>query len=206
MSTLRSPVGPQPPSVYWRRRVFALLGLLAVIVVIVLIVSSLVNGSPNAGASKSPTPSDTATTAPTPTSAAGGEACNPAQLTIVAVTDADKYASGVKPQISMKLTNAGSAPCTLDVNPAEQEYLITSGSDRIWSSKDCQAEGAATPVLMEPGVTRQTEAITWDRTRSSTDTCDGTRPAAVAGPDGPTYKLQVKLGTLESELKSFRLY
>jgi hypothetical protein len=59
---------------------------------------------------------------------------------------------------------------------------------------------------MEPGVTRQTEAITWDRTRSSTDTCDGTRPAAVAGPDGPTYKLQVRLGTLESELKSFRLY
>lgn len=38
MSTLRNPVGPQPPSVYWRRRIMVLLGLIAVIVVVVLIV------------------------------------------------------------------------------------------------------------------------------------------------------------------------
>lgn len=210
MSTLRSPVGPQPPSVYWRRRIFALLGVVAVIVVIVLIVSSLTNGAPSGD--KTPKPTDTTASSPsgspTPTftSAAGGEACNPAQITIVAVTDSNSYASGVNPQISMKITNAGSAACTLDVNPASQEYLITSGSDRIWSSKDCQAEGAATPVVMEPGVTQQTQPIAWDRTRSSTDTCSGSRPAAVAGPDGPTYKLEVKLGTIASEQVAFRLY
>ena len=42
MSTIRNPVGPQPPSVYWRRRLVALLALVAVIVVIVLIVSAIV--------------------------------------------------------------------------------------------------------------------------------------------------------------------
>ena len=38
MSTIRTPVGPQPPSVYWRRRLVVLLALIAVIVVIVLII------------------------------------------------------------------------------------------------------------------------------------------------------------------------
>ncbi|HWM35115.1 MAG TPA: hypothetical protein VNR36_12870 [Pseudolysinimonas sp.] len=210
MSTLRSPVGPQPPSVYWRRRIFALLGLIAVIVVIVLIVSSLTSGAPSGDDTPKPTDTTAAepsgTPTPTYTDATGGTACNPAQITLMAVTDSNSYASGVKPKVSMKITNAGSAPCTLDVNPATQEYLITSGSDRIWSSKDCQSEGAPTPVVLAPGVTQQTEPIEWDRTRSSTSTCTGSRPAAVANSDGPTYRLEVKLGEIESEPVAFRLF
>ncbi|MFL0711298.1 MAG: hypothetical protein ACJLS2_00255 [Microcella pacifica] len=38
MSTLRNPVGPQPPQVYWRRRLVVGLGILAVIIIIILIV------------------------------------------------------------------------------------------------------------------------------------------------------------------------
>src|SRR3712207_6189457 len=38
MSTSRSPVGPLPAKVYWRRRIVVGLGLLAVLVAIVLIV------------------------------------------------------------------------------------------------------------------------------------------------------------------------
>ena len=209
MSTLRSPVGPQPPSVYWRRRLLVLLGLIAVIVVIVLLIiprPSTPSGDKTPDPSGTPSSEPSGSPTPTFTSAAGGTACNPAQITIMAVTDSNSYASGVKPSISMKITNAGSAPCTLDVNPATQEYLITSGNDRIWSSKDCQAEGVATPVVFEPGVTQQTEPIVWDRTRSSTTTCNTTRPAAVANSDGPTYRLEVKLGTIESEQVAFRLF
>lgn len=210
MSTLRSPVGPLPPSVYWRRRILVLLGLAAVVAVIVLLVIGRGVGEPSEGKTQTPAPTDSpapsGTPSPTFTSAAGGEACNPAQIGLVAVTDSNSYASGVQPMISMQITNAGSAPCTFDVGTAAQEYLITSGNDRIWSSKDCQTEPQSSPQVLEPGVTLSTTPFPWDRTRSSTGTCDGSRPAAVAGPDGPTYRLQVKLGTVESEPVAFRLF
>ncbi len=208
MSTIRNPVGPQPPSVYWRRRLIVLLGLIAVIVVIVLIVVRPGSGAPNGSPSSTPTqpPAPSSTPTPTFTSAAGGDACNPAQVTVVAVTDSNSYASGVKPMISMKITNAGSAPCTFDVGTGAQEYIITSGNDRIWSSKDCQKSPTSTPQVLEPAVELTTTPFAWDRTRSSTSTCDGSRPAAVAGADGPTYRLQVKLGSVESEQVAFRLF
>jgi hypothetical protein len=207
MSTIRNPVGPQPPSVYWRRRLVVLLALVAIIVVIVLIVVR-----PGADPASSPTPSGTSTAGPGPsaspsfTSAAAGEPCSPAQVKLTAVTDATSYKSGEKPMISMKIVNAGTQPCTYDVGTGAQEYLITSGSDRIWSSKDCQKDPTSTPQVLEPGVELTTTPFEWDRTRSSTTTCNGKRPAAVANSDGPTYKLQVKLGTVESEQAPFRLF
>jgi hypothetical protein len=206
MSTIRNPVGPQPPSVYWRRRLVVLLGLIAVVVVIILLFVRPGSGSPDSD--ESPEPSDTPTSTPTPTftSAAGGDACNPDQIAIVAITDATSYESGVEPKLSMSITNIGAAPCTFDVGTAEQEYIITSGSDRIWSSKDCQTDAAANPVILAPGLEQTTTPFAWDRTRSSTTTCDSSRPAAVAGPDGPTYRLQVKLGDIESEDRAFRLF
>ena len=208
MSTLRSPGGRQPPSVYRRRRLLVLLGLAAVITVIVLIIVRP-GSTPPVGPTKSPTPSATSaspTPTPTFTSAAGGEACNPDQVAIAAITDSNSYASGVQPALSMSITNIGSAPCTFDVGTSAQEYIITSGNDRIWSSKDCQTGAVANPVVLAPGVEQTTTPFAWDRTRSSTTTCNTTRPAAVAGPDGPTYKLQVKLGTLESTPTAFRLF
>ena len=208
MSTIRTPVGPQPPSVYWRRRLVVLLGLIAVIVVIVLIVVRPGQGSPSGD--KTPSPSDTPSVTPTPTptftSAAGGEACNPSQVQVKAVTDSNSYAAGVQPKLAMSITNIGAAPCTFDVGTAAQEYIITSGTDRIWSSKDCQTGAAANPVVLAPGIEQTTTPFSWDRTRSSTTTCNGTRPAAVSGPDGPTYRLQVKLGDIESEDVAFRLF
>lgn len=211
MSTIRNPVGPQPPSVYWRRRLVALLAVVAIIVVIVLIVSAIANSNnkPASTPTNSSPASDTPNPDPsgTPTFPAGGaDACNPSQVQITAVTDSNSYKSGVKPMISMKVKNAGTQPCTFDVGTGAQEYIITSGSDRIWSSKDCQKDPTSTPQVLEPGVELTTTPFAWDRTRSSTTTCNTTRPAAVAGADGPTYKLQVKLGTVESENVSFRLF
>jgi len=208
MSTIRNPVGPQPPSVYWRRRLLLVLGLIAVIVVIVLIIVRPGAGEPSGSPSSTPSTSAMPSGSPTPsfTSAAGGGACNPAQVQIAAVTDDTSYDSGVKPMISMTIKNAGTAPCTFDVGTEAQEYIITSGTDRIWSSKDCQTGATSTPQVLQPGVELSTTPFAWDRTRSSTDTCSGSRPAAVAGPDGPTYRLEVKLGSVESEPVAFRLF
>ncbi|HWH25768.1 MAG TPA: hypothetical protein VNT53_03900 [Pseudolysinimonas sp.] len=204
MSTFRTPVGPQAPTVYWRRRLLVALGVVAVIVIIILII---VRPGSTPAADKSPTPGPT-TSAATPPSSAGSDTklCDPSVIEVVAKTDAATYKAGVNPMLSATITNTGSKACTFDVGTAAQEYVITSGKDRIWSSKDCQTAAESTELELKPNTPQTTEPFAWDRTRSSAGTCDGERTAAVANASGPTYKLQVSFGKAESKLQPFQLF
>ena len=200
MSTIRNPVGPQPPAVYWKRRAIVLIGVVAVIVIILLIVFRPQGGEP--------APTNTATTPPA-SSNEGTDgtvaACTAEQVSIEAVTDKGGYNAGEDPLVSMTITNLGAAPCTIDAGTGAQEYIIASGSEQYWSSRDCQSEPSEAEVTLEPGVAKSTSPFAWDRTRSSADTCSGDRPAVTAG--GASYHLMVKLGDLESaESKQFLLY
>lgn len=193
MSTLRNPVGSQPPSVYWRRRLFVLLGLAAVVAIIVLIIVR-----PGSGQEGRETPSPTPTTsgaASAPPAEAGGS-CNPAVLVIEPVLDKTTYQAGEQPQVSVRVTNTGSAACTLTVGVDQLVFSIVSGSDPIWTSSDC----LTTPEFeleLQPGQPISNAPIAWDRTRSAPDTCSSSRPAVIAG--GATYRLSVAIGSVESE-------
>ena len=193
MSTIKNPVGPQPPSVYWRRRLLLLLVLVAVIVVIVLIIVRPGSGTPTSHPSGSNSASHTPSAASSGSSSA---ACDPSVITLTPITDAASYAAGVQPQLSMSITNSGASACTFDVGTDAQVYLITSGSDQIWSSKDCQTAPAANKQVLEPGKTLSTTPFAWDRTRSSTTTCTGNRPEVTAG--GASYHLAVQVGAAKS--------
>jgi hypothetical protein len=200
MSTIRNPVGPQPPAVYWKRRAIVLLGLVAVIVIILLIVFRPTGETPTPTPTKSPNPSSSATTA-----ADDAEACSPEVVQLTAVTDKGGYNAGEEPLVSMTITNIGARACTINAGTDVQEYIITSGSEQYWSSRDCQADPAATEVVLEPGVPKSTTPFPWDRTRSSVDTCAGDRPAVPSG--GVSYHLTVKLGDLESaETRQFEFF
>ena len=205
MSTFRTPVGPQPPKVYWRRRLILGLGALAVIVIIVLIVGRLGSGSPSPAGSTKPgvlpsvTPS-AAVSASAPASAqATGAACVPTKIKLLAVANKSTYGATERPQVSMSITNSGSVDCTINLGSTQQEYIITSGSETIWDSKDCQTAPVDTPVTLKPGVAVAvpTTALSWDRTRSSKTTCDASRPPVTAG--GASYHLEVKVGALSSK-------
>jgi len=195
MSTIKNPVGPQPPSVYWRRRLLLLLVLVAVIVVVVLIVVRPGSGTPSPHAtggsnSASPPASNAAT------SGSSATACDPSVITLTPITDSASYAAGVQPQLSMSITNSGASACTFDVGTDAQIYLITSGSDQIWSSKDCQTGQTANKQVLQPGKVLSTTPFAWDRTRSSTTTCTGNRPQVTAG--GASYHLTVQVGGAKS--------
>lgn len=207
MSTFMNPVGPQPSNVYWRRRLVFGGVLLAVIIIILLIVFS-----PKGDAT--PTPTKT-----TPSSQGGGEtnaaldpdaeadACNPDAILLEPITDLGSYQTGQQPLLSMKITNLGATACSLDVGTDVQNYQIMSGSDAIWNSKDCQVDPAPASIVLEPGADKaqSTTPFPWDRTRSSTTTCDGERPQVAAG--GGTYRLTVVLGDTTSLTdKAFLLY
>ncbi|MCU1581695.1 MAG: hypothetical protein QOD27_1294 [Microbacteriaceae bacterium] len=195
MSTLRNPVGPQSSKVYWRRRLLVGLGALAVIVIIVLIVSR-----PGSGATgKNPVNTPTTSVTPSAAAAAGkaSDACAPANITLEAVTDQTSYAAGVNPKIAMKITNTGAGSCTINLGSTQQELIITSGTETIWDSKDCQTAAVDTPTVMTAGQSLTTPSIPWDRTRSSTTTCQTSRPGVTAG--GASYHLGVKLGSITSK-------
>ncbi|KIU03329.1 hypothetical protein [Frigoribacterium sp. MEB024] len=217
MSTFKNPVGPQPPSVYWRRRAVLALGLIAVVVIIVLIVVRPGSGSaePGAAATTTAPPADTAPSEPAATEtapaadatadpadtstegASDAATCSTRDIELKPVTDKTSYAATELPQISMSITNSGRADCSIDLGSAQQTLVITSGEEQYWSSKDCQVNGTNQVVTLTAGQTLSTPPIAWDRTRSSTDTCESTsREPVTAG--GATYRLAVSVGDITS--------
>lgn len=196
MSTIRNPVGPLPPEVYWRRRIVVGIVALAVILIIVLIIVRPGTGAPAEQPTPEPTTSETAAAAD-PATAGEVTACAPEQVTVTPVTDAASYPSGEQPLLSLTLLNTGTAPCTMQAGSDVQSYVITSGSDRIWASADCQEPGVPAEVTLEPGEPLSSSPFAWSRTRSSADDCDAERDPVVAG--GATYRLSVSVGEFEGD-------
>ncbi|MBF4606452.1 hypothetical protein [Curtobacterium sp. VKM Ac-1393] len=218
MSSLRHPVGPEKPVVYWRRRALVLGALVVIVVVVVLIVvgrgsastptaaptqspSASAGGASTAGGSStgggsSAGPSRSASAAPSG-AAADGATCSKDQVVLTPVLDKQAYGPTEDPKIAMSIENSGTNSCHLDLGSAQQVLTISSGEEQYWSSKDCQTGGTNQDVTIKAGQTLTTPAITWDRTRSSSTTCDASRPAVSA--DGASYHLEVAVGNLESK-------
>ena len=204
----------QSPAVYRRRRLAAVLLALLVIGLVVWLVAappwrSAPTAEPSTAASssapapsasetppaaaESPTPSST----PTPTAPAGPVECSPADITVEALTDKGEYGQGENPQLSIRLTNTSTNPCTMNVGTSAQSFTITSGSDVWWRSTDCQSEPSDMNVTLAAGQQVTSAApLTWDRTRSSVSSCGGERPFAPGG--GATYHLSVSIGGIPS--------
>lgn len=145
-------------------------------------------------------PSETSATesnTPAATDSTGSTICDPAKLTLEAITDASSYAAGENPQLSFSLKSTMTEPCVIEAGSDIQEFVITSGSDEIWNSKHCQTGGEAGTVVLQPGVPVQSSSIEWDRTRSATDTCESDRPIVTA--DGASYHLAVSVGDIAAE-------
>ncbi|BDZ55450.1 hypothetical protein [Agromyces marinus] len=220
MSTNR-PAGRLPASVYRRRRLMVLLGLVAVIVAIVLVIvrpgasqgdepgptPPPASGAPSAtDASATDAPATDAAPEPEAPAPVDGDPCTADQMTVEAITDAAVYAAGEQPELSITITNTGTNTCVMNVGTAAQEFTVTSGNETYWSSKDCQVDAVDAEVSITPGTpVSSSEPLVWDRTRSSADTCGGARTAVPAG--GASYHLGVTVDGIESaETKQFLLY
>jgi hypothetical protein len=196
---MRTPRGPQPPSVYWRRRLIVLLGAAVIIAVIVLIFVRPASDAPLPVGTVAP---DTSAAQSQPSAASDQPGvCQAGQVTVSAVTDSDSYGADIDPQLSWTLVNTSDQPCTLNVGTAQQVFTVTSGAETIWSSKDCQKDAADYPLTIEPESSGAkptvSSTITWDRERSSADSCDTTdKPKVTAG--GASYHLQVTVGGISS--------
>ena len=142
-----------------------------------------------------------------PSPSTGAPACTQGDVKVEAVTDSDAYGSGQNPQLSIRLTNTGTADCSLNVGTSAQVFTIMSGEDTWWRSTDCQSESSDMVVLLAAGQTVSSAApLTWDRTRSAVGTCgDAARDVAPGG--GASYNLSVQIGGIASTQSTpFLLY
>lgn len=192
MANWKDPVGPEKKAVYLRRRLLVLLGIVAVAAFVVLVI--LKPGSSGGAASapdvKVPDEIVAADKVQNEAVPAGATpACPAGEIVVTPLLDRESYAAGELPQLSLRVENTGAAACEAQLGTSGMSFKITSGSDEVWRSTDCQVNADARAVILEPGKPLETEPIQWDRTRSSPESCEIARDPVVA--EGSTYHLQV---------------
>lgn len=184
-----TPIGPEPPMVYWLRR-----GSIAVVALVVIVALWWLLGSrgssdtpapaASASAAASAVPSAPTSLAPMPTPTASGDAvasapasadpaateavatgeildCKNADIAVEASTDKSTYKVGAKPVLTMIIQNTSAVPCKRDVGPKANSLEITSGGYHVWSSDDCGASTQSKVITLKPGRKLAT-SIAWN--------------------------------------------
>lgn len=197
MNTPRDPVWPERKGVYLRRRLLVLAGLLAIVAFVVLVILKPGSTGGAASAPEVTMPDEIVAAEKVQDKTPAGDVpeCAAGELEVTALTDHDSYAAGELPQLSLRVENKGERACQAQLGTAGMSFRITSGIDEVWRSVDCQVNPDSRAVILEPGVPLSTEPIEWDRTRSSTETCEVARDPVVA--DGATYHLHVVAGGVQ---------
>ncbi|HSU46064.1 MAG TPA: hypothetical protein VLJ40_04050 [Arthrobacter sp.] len=217
-SSVRKP----SPAVYRRRRLVAGGALLLVIALVVsgFALAGAFKGGSQQASSTQPSASDAAASTAAPSAAAtpsfaasaipsatpsptasATPSCNQNLVTVSASTDKPAYGPGENPMLSLKVTNGGTFPCEVNIGTSQMEFLVTSGSDRIFSSKDCQASSEDLVKVIAPGAS-ETANFPWGRNRSA----DGCKAVTAApGGGGAYYIFTAKLGSRASPKAVFQL-
>lgn len=224
-STARNSTAPRAgrkpsPAVYRRRRLFAGVALLLVLGLIaggVATLTSLLGGAQQASSAQDSTqgpstqgPStegdgtaqsaSTASASPSATPSAS-PTCDQKLVTVKATTNKTSYAADEKPVLSLTVSNGGKLPCKVNIGTSQMDFLVTSGSDRVFSSADCQAASTDLVKTIAPGKS-ETANFPWPRNRS-VQGCENVPDGTVAGSG--YYVFIAKLGAKVSPPTVFQL-
>ncbi|MCP8999630.1 hypothetical protein NFC73_07780 [Pseudarthrobacter sp. RMG13] len=160
--------------------------------------ASSTDGATETAPAPAPSPSETAGSEPTPTPA---PSCNQNLVTVSASTDKAAYGPEENPLLTLKVTNGGTMPCEVNIGTSQMEFLVTSGADRIFSSRDCQATSEDLVKTIAPGAS-ETANFPWSRNR----TLEGcSLIEAKPGAGGAYYIFTAKLGSRASPKAVFQL-
>jgi hypothetical protein len=198
------PVGPEPPGVYWRRRLIVLGVLVLVIIFLWWLFVGRSSGSPDAGPTPEPTPTDSPTATPSPTTASPTPtrtdgSCADEDILVEATPELAIYPVGSTPQLTLTITNIGVNECRRDVGPGANEIAIESGEDVLWSSDDCNPSDESDVVALARGESFETQVV-WDG-RTSEEGCPPDMPLVEAGE----YSVIGRNGALVSPPSALRM-
>jgi hypothetical protein len=198
-STVR-PRGPLPARVYWTRRIVVLGIPLLLVVVLARVLGGSSDGkdasagqATQAGATlaettQAPTAGPTAgvvtgkkgkkgktdqvqeTAPPEPVLAEPSGPCTDSD--IVATPAITSAAGGADVPITINLRTIVSEACTWQASPDTMTVTITSGSDFIWSSRECPASIPVQDVVIRQAVDTPV-VVTWKDAKRSDETCSG---------------------------------
>lgn len=188
-----------PARVYWVRR-FVVLGIpLIIIAVVVWLFVGRDSGEDPAGQGGTTTEVEPEPT-PTTTDSDGVADCAPAAVALAMTADAASFAPGVSATFTVSVTNTGAEACLVDAGEAQREIVITSGSDRVWSNRDCIVPGTESRTLLLAGGQTDTTPFAWNRIRSA-EGCPPDLPVPGAG----TYSAQLNLAGVSAPASVFGL-
>lgn len=209
-NTVRRPARKPGTAVYRRRRLFVGAALLLVIALglggFAAAASLLSAGAPSSGgaaAASAPvtTPAGTPQATASPSATPTGNGCEQNLVTVAASTDKPAYAAGENPLLTLKVTNGNRVPCEINIGTSQMEFLVTSGSDRIFSSTDCQSDATELVKTIAPGQS-ETANFPWQRNR----TVQGCAPIeAKPGAGGAYYVFTARLAGKTSPKAVFQL-
>ncbi len=189
-------MGPERRSIYWRRRLLALVLLLLVAVAAALGLRALLpedaaeqaaarldpsGVSPTLGA-VAPFPSASGGPSVSPSATAPAEVgpCGSGDLELTLTSRATTYGPDAAPRFVLTVRNVSETTCTAEIGSGVRTFTVRDASGaRVWSSADCRSTGSSQVYELDPEGTRSM-STTWSRQRSAPG-CPADQPVAEAG-------------------------
>ncbi len=183
-----------------RRRIIALAVLAALIIIIWAVVSSIASWfGATFGGDGTPTPMAT-----DGSSITAGTACAPADISVVGIvanaagSSQSAFASDINPYFGYQITNNSAADCTFDVGALTTFYKVTSGTETIWTSEQCDRTTlTAMPMVLKAGQMTPSDLGEWFAVYSSVKGCGSEQNKVKA--DGASYHLDVSVGGVSAK-------
>lgn len=193
--------GKPSARVYRRRRITVAVLALVLVGLIVWGVTAVVGmfGADDEPKGANPTPVEASPNASEPSGETESNACKAGEITITASTDKQSYASEEDPVLTLGIENTSKRDCELNVGTSQQEFLISSGSDRIFSTVDCLSNGEDVVLAFAAGQ-KESAKFTWNRNRSAPG-CKAVNAKPLPG----TYKFTAAIGEMTSDPTTFVL-
>jgi hypothetical protein len=191
------PAAPRKKSVYLRRRIIALVVLVALVAILWSLVAAAVGFVQGVFGGNSNSPAGTSGSSSVTACAADSILLEP----IVADSGGAAQASfdtGINPFFGYRVTNIGSKDCSLDVGAKDTYYRVTSGEETIWTSENCDRTGLVSSVVnLKPNEPMSNALSDWYRVKSSSTGCGAEQTPVTAG--GASYHLSVEVGGMVSK-------
>ena len=190
--------GPQGRPNYKIRRIIALAVVVVLVVLVWAGISAIVGGVQSMfGGGNHPAASSS------PSATAGG-ACNAKDLSVNAVvansvgSAQSSFASGANPYFGYQITNNAGTACTFDLGPINTFFVVTSGSETIWDSHDCDRTSlTSAQIEIAAGETKTAPLGEWFRVFSSGTGCGVDQNPVKGG--GASYHLTAEVNGIKSK-------
>ena len=193
-------------SVYKRRRLVALIVLVAIVALVFAGTRLLA----------APTETQEPEATPTPTAEATAEEITNCQPGVVEVEAFIGRGGTLEPLVNLpegepvfvwyEITNTGLVDCIFDVGTYATFFTITSGEQVFYSSRDCDRAGDSKfSKVLKPNIVERSEPGEWLKVYSSSEfqCSDNNRPAPRGGAQ---YEIKVEVSGVVSEKKLFYLF